>query len=36
MREWLMASAPIALVIYFVLYPNQFSWLLYEATWFLH
>jgi hypothetical protein len=30
MREWLLMLVPVALIIYFVVYPNEFSALL---TW---
>ena len=31
MREWLFACAPLAVVIYFALYPDQLAVLLSEA-----
>jgi hypothetical protein len=32
MREWLLMLVPVALIVYFVVYPHQFSALL---TWLL-
>jgi hypothetical protein len=31
MREWLLVLAPVAVVIYFVIYPDQFAALVHWA-----
>ena len=36
MRDWLLVSAPLAAVVYFVAYPSQFSDLLYWVGTRLH
>jgi hypothetical protein len=35
MREWLLVLAPVAVVIYFVIYPDQFAALLHWANNFM-
>lgn len=35
MREWIWAAAPVATVVYFVIYPSQFGWLLLRISDFL-
>lgn len=36
MREWLLGLAPVALVLYFVLYPAHLSALMLQARYWLY
>ena len=36
MREWLLSLAPVALIVYFVLYPAQLNALVWHARYWLN